>query len=33
MANSFQEAMLFRVAAAFERGTKHHEARPEVKAA
>ena len=30
MANSFQEAMLFRVAAAFERGTKHHEARPEM---
>ena len=33
MANSFQEATMFRVAAAFERGTKHHEARPEVRAA
>ena len=33
MTNSFQEATLFRVAAAYERGTKHHEARPEVKAA
>src|SRR4029079_10874842 len=29
MANSFQEATMFRVAAAFERGTKHHEARAE----
>jgi aspartyl-tRNA(Asn)/glutamyl-tRNA(Gln) amidotransferase subunit A len=33
MTNSFQEATLFRVAAAYERGTKHHQARPEVKAA
>jgi aspartyl-tRNA(Asn)/glutamyl-tRNA(Gln) amidotransferase subunit A len=33
MTNSFQEATMFRVAAAFERGTNHHEARPEVKAA
>ena len=33
MANSFQEATMFRVAAAFERATKHHEARPERKAA
>jgi aspartyl-tRNA(Asn)/glutamyl-tRNA(Gln) amidotransferase subunit A len=33
MANSFQEATMFRVAAAFERGTKHHQARAEVKAA
>ena len=32
MANSFQEATLFRVAAAFERATKHHQARPEVAA-
>jgi aspartyl-tRNA(Asn)/glutamyl-tRNA(Gln) amidotransferase subunit A len=32
MTNSFQEAMLFRVAAAYERGTKHHEARPEAGA-
>jgi aspartyl-tRNA(Asn)/glutamyl-tRNA(Gln) amidotransferase subunit A len=28
MANSFQEATMFRVAAAFERATKHHELRP-----
>ena len=28
MANSFQEATMFRVAAAFEAATKHHEARP-----
>jgi aspartyl-tRNA(Asn)/glutamyl-tRNA(Gln) amidotransferase subunit A len=33
MTNSFQEATLFRVAAAYERGTKHHEARPEGMAA
>src|SRR5213594_1382156 len=33
MANSFQEAMMFRVAAAYERATKHHELRPEAKAA
>jgi aspartyl-tRNA(Asn)/glutamyl-tRNA(Gln) amidotransferase subunit A len=33
MANSFQEATMFRVAAAYERATKHHESRPEVKAA
>jgi len=33
MTNSFQEATLFRVAAAFEQGTKHHEARPEGLAA
>ncbi|MDO8506215.1 MAG: amidase family protein, partial [Candidatus Limnocylindria bacterium] len=32
MANSFQEATIFRVAAAFERATKHHQARPEVAA-
>jgi aspartyl-tRNA(Asn)/glutamyl-tRNA(Gln) amidotransferase subunit A len=32
MANSFQEAMMFRVAAAFERATKHHELRPKVAA-
>ena len=32
MANSFQEATMFRVAAAFERATKHHQARPEVAA-
>jgi aspartyl-tRNA(Asn)/glutamyl-tRNA(Gln) amidotransferase subunit A len=29
MANSFQEAMMFRVAAAFERATAFHQARPE----
>jgi aspartyl-tRNA(Asn)/glutamyl-tRNA(Gln) amidotransferase subunit A len=29
MTNSFQEATLFRVAAAYERGTEHHQARPE----
>ena len=29
MANSFQEARMFRVAAAYERGTKHHEMRPQ----
>jgi len=33
MTSSFQEATLFRVAAAFEQGTKHHEARPEARAA
>jgi len=32
MANSFQEATMFRVAAAYERATKHHELRPEVAA-
>jgi len=32
MANSFQEATMFRVAAAFERATKHHELRPEIAA-
>ena len=32
MANSFQEAMLFRVAAAYERATPHHQARPQVAA-
>ena len=32
MTNSFQEAILFRVAAAYERATKHHEARPEAGA-
>jgi Asp-tRNA(Asn)/Glu-tRNA(Gln) amidotransferase A subunit family amidase len=32
MANSFQEATLFRVAAAYERATKHHEMRPEMAA-
>ena len=29
MANSFQEATMFRVAAAYERATPHHRARPE----
>jgi aspartyl-tRNA(Asn)/glutamyl-tRNA(Gln) amidotransferase subunit A len=33
MANSFQEATMFRVAAAFERATKHHAARPKESAA
>ncbi|HZP95360.1 MAG TPA: Asp-tRNA(Asn)/Glu-tRNA(Gln) amidotransferase subunit GatA [Candidatus Limnocylindria bacterium] len=32
MANSFQEATMFRVAAAYERATQHHELRPEVAA-
>ncbi len=32
MANSFQEATMFRVAAAYERATGHHELRPEVAA-
>jgi aspartyl-tRNA(Asn)/glutamyl-tRNA(Gln) amidotransferase subunit A len=32
MTNSFQEATLFRVAAAYERGTKHHQARPAMAA-
>ena len=32
MTNSFQEAMLFRVAAAYERATMHHQRRPEVAA-
>jgi aspartyl-tRNA(Asn)/glutamyl-tRNA(Gln) amidotransferase subunit A len=32
IANSYQEATMFRVAAAYERGTKHHEMRPEVAA-
>ena len=32
MANSFQEATMFRVAGAFEHATKHHEARPEAAA-
>ena len=32
IANSFQEATMFRVAAAYERATKHHEMRPEVAA-
>ena len=32
MANSFQEAMMFRVAAAYERATQHHELRPDVAA-
>jgi aspartyl-tRNA(Asn)/glutamyl-tRNA(Gln) amidotransferase subunit A len=32
MANSFQEATMFRVAAAYERATKHHELRPELAA-
>ena len=33
MANSFKESTMFRVAAAYERATEHHQARPEVKAA
>jgi len=33
MANSFAEATMFRVAAAYERATPHHQARPERKAA
>ncbi|MDQ2951896.1 MAG: amidase family protein, partial [Chloroflexota bacterium] len=33
MANSYQEATMFRVAAAYERGTKFHEARAEDAAA
>ena len=33
MANSFQEATMFRVAAAYERATKHHEARAKAVAA
>jgi aspartyl-tRNA(Asn)/glutamyl-tRNA(Gln) amidotransferase subunit A len=33
MTNSFQEATLFRAAAGFERGTTHHHARPEERAA
>jgi aspartyl-tRNA(Asn)/glutamyl-tRNA(Gln) amidotransferase subunit A len=33
IANSYQERMMFRVAAAYERATPHHLARPEVKAA
>ena len=33
MANSFKEATMFRVAAAYERATPHHQARPEGKAA
>src|ERR1700682_1124653 len=32
IANSYQEATMFRVAAAYERGTKHHELRPKVAA-
>ncbi len=32
IANSFQEATMFRVAAAYERSTKHHELRPEAAA-
>ena len=32
IANSYQEATMFRVAAAYERGTRHHEMRPEVAA-
>ena len=32
IANSYQEATMFRVAAAYERDTKHHEMRPEVAA-
>src|SRR5213593_4303825 len=32
IANSYQEATMFRVAAAYERATKHHELRPEVAA-
>jgi Asp-tRNA(Asn)/Glu-tRNA(Gln) amidotransferase A subunit family amidase len=32
MTNSFQEATLFRVAAAYERATKHHPLRPELAA-
>ena len=32
MANSFREATMFRVAAAYERATPHHELRPEVAA-
>ncbi len=32
VANSFQEATMFRVAAAYERATRHHEKRPEVAA-
>src|SRR5213592_3490632 len=32
MANSFAEATMFRVAAAYERATKHHELRPKVAA-
>jgi aspartyl-tRNA(Asn)/glutamyl-tRNA(Gln) amidotransferase subunit A len=32
IANSYQEATMFRVAAAYERETKHHEMRPEVAA-
>jgi aspartyl-tRNA(Asn)/glutamyl-tRNA(Gln) amidotransferase subunit A len=32
IANSYQEATMFRVAAAYERGTKHHELRPTVAA-
>jgi len=32
IANSYQEVTMFRVAAAYERGTKHHEMRPEVAA-
>jgi len=33
MANSFQESTMFRVAAAYERATKHHELRPKEMAA
>jgi Asp-tRNA(Asn)/Glu-tRNA(Gln) amidotransferase A subunit family amidase len=33
MANSFQESTLFRVAAAYERATKHHQLRPKEMAA
>ena len=33
IANSYQERTMFRVAAAYERATPHHLARPEVKAA
>jgi hypothetical protein len=32
MANSFQEATMFRVAAAFENATNYHEMRPQVAA-
>jgi Asp-tRNA(Asn)/Glu-tRNA(Gln) amidotransferase A subunit family amidase len=32
MANSFQEATMFRVAAAYERATRFHEKRPRVAA-
>jgi len=32
IANSYQETTMFRVAAAYERGTKHHELRPEIAA-